>query len=900
MADARARRASARAKSERYHDATSRAGLIYRPRLAQWLPETAADARIIIVQAPAGFGKSEILTLWAEELRKAGGRVVRMACSKSDSQPSHFRERLDRVLNRAGLSLDADVTPTSDAVRTAPIDLLVDEETTRLADESLSLLFDLTLGSQSLRLSVASRRKITHGLARFRTQGHVALLDSHDIAFDRAETRSLLERAGKAVDDKALDAVMASTNGWPPAIRLLAASNPEIEPEKAVELLAGRSAIADFFVEEVMSGLPAELTRFLQSVAILDRLHPALCNAITGTQDGQDCIDRLCGEGLFVLKVDDGAGWYRLHPLFAAYLRGPGSTVPEDERRGQHLRAFEWFDQADHFVEAFDHAMSAGEPDRAARVFHAHAGDFYMSGLETSIVPTASRLPATVRERFPRIMLAMSWQLMAEFRFGLAYALLDAAEIRIREIYAREAALTQERSELEQDVRHCRIMGFMFREDFSALDREAGALMRDIEHRRNPYMVMSLYAAMMYSQGEQFHMSSHERLEALAREHLRAVPSRYVHVLFESMAASGRLLRGETESAAALLKNALETAVSISGRASAFPSTVALTLAEALYVQNDVQSADALLDEYLPWATDVGYVDQLISGYLTRARIQRIRGDVDAALETLQAAEAIAEEHGSERLSSTAGAERIGLLCHLDRAEEATQVAQWHGLRLSSVPQMPTKRSTRAESALAMAWVRLAKSSGHIAEAQAVAKAWRNHAYAGKAVAAMIDWDVIRAQLLLAVNEETTARRIILQALALAAPARRIRAFVDEASHLIPVFEALASTPLAGGGVEPFAATIITAIEAERGQPLRRPAAADPAQGDETGMSDLTARELAILKLAAAGDMNVEIGTRLGLTPGTVKWYLHRIYRKLGCQRRTKAIDVGRRLGLIT
>ncbi len=898
LTHARANLSAARAKSACYYQDASRTGLIHRTRLANWLTENAADARIVIVHAPAGYGKSQVLNLWAAELRKTGGRVLRMSCSKSDSQTRHFRERLTCVLERAGLSLDEDMGSASRPSGALPIDLLVDEETARLTDESLSLLFDLALGSQNVRLTLASRRKVSHGLARSRAQGHVALLDSLDIAFDRAEVRSLLELVAGTVDDKALDTVMAHTDGWPPAVRYLAIPKAELPPEKAVVFLAGRSFIADFFAEEVMAGLPAELVEFLQSVAILDRLHPALCNAITSAKNSQDCIEQLCSEGVFVLKIDDGAGWYRLHPLLAAYLRGPGCTASEEGRRRQHLHAFEWFDRAGLFVEAFDHAMSAGEPERAACVFHAHAGDFYMSGLETLIVPTASRLPATVREHFPRIMLAMSWRLMAEFHFGLAYALLEAAETRIREICTPDVSLTKEKRELQQDVKHCRIMGFMFREDFAALDREAGALMREIECQRNPYMVMSLYAAMMYSQGEQFHMSSHERLEALAREHLSAVPSRYVHVLFESMAAPGRLLRGETEATVALLKNAFDTAMEISSRASAFPATVALTLAEALYVENDIASADELLNEYLPYATGVGYVDQLISGYLTRSRIQRLRGTADAALKTLKCAEAVAEERGFERLRSIAGAERIALLCHLNRAGEAAQVAQWHGLKLSSPPPGPTKRSTRAENSLAMAWVRLAQSRGHIAEAQAVAKAWRNHVYAARAVAAMIDWDVIRAQLLLAVNEETSACRIILQALALAAPAQRIRAFVDEASRLIPVFKALASASLSGDGFEPFAASVIAIIEAERSQPLWRPVLA-PLPVDKTVMADLTARELTILKLAAAGNMNVEIGKLLGLTPGTVKWYLHQTYRKLGCQRRTKAIDVGRRLGLI-
>ncbi len=905
LAAARARRAAARARIERYPEGSSVTGPLYRARLANWLEHNAARSHIVIVQAPAAYGKSEVLNLWAAQLRKSGERILRIACTSSDTDARYFELRLSRTLESAGISLPAgeiegDCESPEDLHRRRSINLIVDEEAVRLAGESLSRLFELALATAGMRLIVASRRRITQGLARARAQGHVALLESAEISLDPSEARGVLEAVGVSIDDPSLDVVMAQTGGWPPAVRMLAvpASEPAVTA-KAAEMLAGRSVIADFFVEEVMSQLCADLAEFLQSVAILDRLHPSLCDAITGAQHAHVCLERLSGEGLFVLRIDDGAGWYQLHPLFGAFLRGSACNVSAEDRRRQHLMASQWFDREGMFVEAFDHAMFAGDPECAARVFHAHAGDFYMSGLETAIVPTASRLPASVRERFPRIMLAMSWRLMAEFRFGLASALLEAADARIREICSQETVQSLEGTELVQDVTHCRIMQFMFREDFAALDREAGALMRVIEHRRNPYMVMSLYAAMMYSQGEQFRLGSHERLEALAREHLSAVPSRYVHVLFESMAASGRLLRGETQAVVVLLRNALETAVDISGRASAFPATVALTLAEALYVQNEVSDAAELLEQYLPRATDGGYVDQLISGYLTKARIQRLHGNDEAALETLQAAEVIAEERGFERLRSMAGSERIALLCQLDRTDEAGRVAYWHGLKPAVPPQGPTRHSTRAESALAMAWVRLAQANGNLVEAQAVARSWRNHACAGKAVTAMVDWDILRVQLLLAGKEDTAARRLIVQALTLSAPTRRIRAFVDEAGRLMRVFEALASVPLGDGVFGRFASTVISVIENERGVTLKR-ATVETDGVDAAAMGDLTARELGILKLAAAGHMNGEIGKRLGLTAGTVKWYLHQVYRKFGCQRRIQAIEQGRRLGLIT
>ncbi len=123
---------------------------------------------------------------------------------------------------------------------------------------------------------------------------------------------------------------------------------------------------------------------------------------------------------------------------------------------------------------------------------------------------------------------------------------------------------------------------------------------------------------------------------------------------------------------------------------------------------------------------------------------------------------------------------------------------------------------------------------------------------------------------------------------------------MDEATRLLPIFEALSAPSFMGTDLEKFAATVLSAVarECREWNSTRCPVDTAADEGATTG--DLTARELSILRMAAAGYLNVEIGKSLGLTSGTVKWYLHRIYSKLGCRRRIKAIDQGRRLGLIT
>lgn len=870
-----------------------------RPRMHAWLADAAA-ARLILLQAPAGFGKSTVLDSWTSSLSAQGHRVVRVTCDRFNPTPEQLRDEIDRAMQNAPLGtgeVPADFFWVSGTRPNAlpAVDILIDEGAGRLCADSLAMLCERARCGPA-RVFIASRRKLTAGLARLRIIGQVAVLPAERIAFDSFEIRALFDSFGIPLHGEELETVIECTRGWPLAAQLLAAAAAAGQAVMhAAASLFRRQEISDFLAEEVLARTDTAAREFLAAVAILGRLCPSLVNAVTGHQNGHEMLDRLRDEGLFVLPAD-AAGWYELHPIFRAVLREQFGREPSETQRQRHLLAYQWFDEHGMFIEAFENAMHVGDSELAARVLNAHCDDFYLSGFERSILPTTSRLPPEVRGRFPRILLAMSWRMMSEWRFEQAAILLESAEARLKQM-RHSGGQRAELRHLDYEIKHRRVMQHLFEDDFASVEKQGALLVRDADNQHNPYLVMSIYAAMMYAQREQFQLGSIDRLEALARERLPGVTSRYVHVIFELMVAPGKLLRGETDAAIALLEAGLHTAIEISAPGSSVGATVALPLSEARYLCNDLRVAQALLDDYLPVAAQVGFVDQLISGYLTQARLQRQRGTLDGALATLREAETLAAERGFRRLATMTFAERLALLSRAGQMEEVVRIAKWQGLRLSSPPAEPRKGTTCEDNAKALAWVRFAHAAGHNHAALAVCKTWRNFTSAARAVASVVDWDILRSQVLLATNERTNALRVFLQALAIAAPARRLRPFVDEAVRLAPLFEALPSSSVSASGQGGFVAAVLAAVAQEVDIPVAR-GAPGPA-GEVVATGDLTAREIGILRLVAAGHLNVEIGRHLGLTAGTVKWYLHRIYGKLGCRRRVRAIEQGRRLGLI-
>jgi len=225
-------------------------------------------------------------------------------------------------------------------------------------------------------------------------------------------------------------------------------------------------------------------------------------------------------------------------------------------------------------------------------------------------------------------------------------------------------------------------------------------------------------------------------------------------------------------------------------------------------------------------------------------------------------------------------AELVDVLCRFGEAAEAARLAAKIGLRRAADSVMPRPRVTRARAALAYAWTSLAQAQGRCPEAIKVARKWRNLIEAAGAVRDALRWGVRLAVLLRHAGDEVGARRELHRAIGVAAPAGLMQVLLEEIEAL---GESLGGELLAVEGVG-------------NGKPAR----SQPAGGLTPRMpgGSLTPREVEILTLVGEGLSNAEIGHRLSLVEGSVKWHLQRIYDKIGTRRRLVAVDRARRMGV--
>ncbi|HEY5168465.1 MAG TPA: hypothetical protein VIK03_03590, partial [Thermoleophilia bacterium] len=336
-----------------------------------------ADQRpLVLVAAPAGYGKTTTLAQWVAADPRPGAWLQLDA---ADDDPVVFLTYLALALGK--------VTPLQPAVldllrrRTPPIDQLIMPALAAAvgkADPFLLVVDDghlvqnqtcwrlLTTVFEQLpegaQLCVAARSAPRLPMARLRADGRLAEYDMADLALDRGEMAALLALHQLTLTDAALDELYAATEGWPAGLRLslLAGSGRQsASPLPAVH--GDQQAIAAFLIEEVLERQAAGVQRLLLRTSILDRLSPGLCRAVAEDDRAGARLAALARENLFVVSLDDRGEWYRYHHLFAELLAALQTRRAPEELPELHRRAAAWY-------------LGHEEPDRAVRHWIA-AGD---------------------------------------------------------------------------------------------------------------------------------------------------------------------------------------------------------------------------------------------------------------------------------------------------------------------------------------------------------------------------------------------------------------------------------------------------------------------------------------------------------------------------------------------
>ena len=411
------------------------ADLVERPRLVARL--SARLARVSTVVAPAGYGKSVLVSEWRASPHVRARRFVSLRLDERDNDPARFwlhllaaSEELGAILPTAAAAL------LRDEVRTAPG--LAPEATLALLIEALeaapqrgiAVLDDLDrvtnpavrdgLGQLLLglpattHLVLLSRSSLTDlGVHRLRAANRLDELGRDDLALTPDETARMLQLLGATgLTPVDLEAVVQRTRGWATAVsfaaRFLGASGED--RTSAVSFTGTTPDFSDFLVHEILERQSSDINEFLLDVAVLDTLSVAACDAVTDGESAAQLLRSLQEHGLLGTAAADIPEQWLLPPLLREFLLGQLNNTPTRFRR-QHARAAAWFQQARDPTQAIEHALLAGDPELAAELMDALVSDLQGEGLDRTLQQWLAAIPTEVLAQHPALALSQAWLL---------------------------------------------------------------------------------------------------------------------------------------------------------------------------------------------------------------------------------------------------------------------------------------------------------------------------------------------------------------------------------------------------------------------------------------------------------------------------------------------------------
>jgi LuxR family maltose regulon positive regulatory protein len=886
-------------------------GLIARRRLGEAAGGGLAGD-LIVVSAPAGFGKTTLLADWIRRRSRPAGWL---SLDSGDNDPvrfwRHVAAALDRVCPGISDTVGPLLGPPPPASFEGPASALINELAATAGDEEILLVLDdyhvITAAPvhesvgflvehrpPGLRLVLASRSDPPLPLlARLRGRGQLTEVRAADLRFTVDEAAVLLGRAARADLPGGLVAELAGrTEGW--AVGLQLAGLSLRGQDNAAGFVAAFSGshryILDFLAEEVLDRQPEHMRAFLLETSVLERLSGELCDAVTGRTGGQAMLEAIERAGLFLTPLDEVRAWWRYHPLFADLLRARLQQDQPAAPPALHSAAAGWFEGRGLVHETIEHALAAGKPAWAAQMIERNLHALLESGEGATVDQWAAALPAELVSTRPQLRMAQALWMTWTGRLAEAERLIADAE-RVR------ADASDESGE---------------RPDASA------SLLANV-----PAIISLLRAGIAWRRGEIEQMEAlaqqaHVRLSAddrslrvlvgwyLAaadwlRGRLAAAEKRLAGAVAGPHTAGGRHLTmraaydlGEVRRARADLDGALRAydqaaeIVTEGGRTAPWAGLAYLGMAEVLYERDDLDAAARHAADGIALCRQLADTRPLATGLARLAWIRQAQGDRAGALDAMAEAWQLAPGRGA---AGTAGllnpvpALRARLLLARGDTAAAAGWASRRGVHTGDEPDYPTEPEH-----LVLARVLLAQGRPH--EALALLERWLTAAITQDRTASIIEVRALQALALAASTDRASALRTLASALELACPRGYVRVFADEGAPMNALLGQLAAAQRAGHA-QP------SSVPADYLARIRQAVAPKPAALGQRLREPLTERELEVLQLIAAGRSNQRITRDLTVALDTTKKHVSHILAKLGAASRTEAVARARELGMI-
>jgi LuxR family maltose regulon positive regulatory protein len=869
-----------------------RRGLVVRARLSERL-DRGAESALTLVSAPAGFGKTTVLTEW---LATGGRSAAWVSLDERDNDPALFWAYFVAALKTVAPGVGASALALLQS-RQAPIDAVLAtllNDLSAVQSDVVLVLDDyhvIDAGEiqdgvaflvehlpAQIQLVIATRADPTLPLARLRGRGELVEIRSADLRFTADEAAAYLNGAmGLELTAQDVAVLDGRTEGWIAALQLAALSLQG--RDDAGRFIAGFAGddryIVDYLAEEVLQRQPEAVQQFLLQTSVLDRLCGPLCDAVTAREGGKAKLAELERGNLFLVPLDDRRQWYRYHQLFADVLQARLLDEQPDDVPELYRRASAWYERNGEPSEAIRHALAAEDFERAADLVEMAIPAMRRSRQETAVRRWLEALPEAVIRVRPVLCIGFAGVLLVcgdvegvEDRLRDAerwrYATTDAsAEMVVvdEEEFGRipvmievyRAALALARGDLPATVNHGRrALDLAPQEDF--LPRAAAAGLLGLAS----WTIGDLEAA---------HQAYSDCTAGLHRAGYVADTLGCAIALADIRVTQGRL--GE---AIRTYEQALQLAPPQEGLVLRGTADMYVGLSELHRERNDLQTATQYLLRSEELGEHTGLPQYRYRWRVAMARIREAEGDLDGALELLDEADRL---YVGDLFPNVRPVPALRARLRLARGEVGDALSWVRERGLSVEDELSYLREFEH---ITLARVLLAQKAH---EANRFLERLLRAAEEGERVGSVIEILVLQALARQAQGDVPAAISSLQRALSLAEPEGYVRIFVDEGPQMAGLLRVVAK----GRTVPSQVRRLLAAVE--ESVPVA------------PGLIDaLSERELDVLRLLGTDLDGPDIARELIVSLNTVRTHTKHIYTKLGVNNRRAAVRRAAELGL--
>ena len=865
--------------------------LVHRPRLTHLL-EDDVQGRIVLISAPAGYGKTSLLADWVQEFKHP---IAWLTVDENDNDPARFMEyfihsffdrgftHLQQLLNEKKELLTGDLRQNLDILLNC---LLSSSEDTTIVMDDYHHIHSNTINElinyfvenlpENAHLVISTRADPLLFLPNWRVKGFLSEIRRADLCFTMKESIEFYDtNLGSIFTRKNMRALTNKTEGWIAGMQLAVSAIKTLNDEYSIDLFiesfkGTNRYILDYLLEEALKNQPEDVRNFLLYTSLLDHFCASLCDQVLHQSNSQEMLDFLDRNNLFIIPLDDQRIWFRYHNLFADLLQSQLTKVDSKTIKTIHKQASSWFEKNKDFNTAIEHSFLAGDTENAARLIQSQGINVLDHGEFTTFVKWVERLPKS---------LLRTNSLLCTY-YAIAIILMGNS---FQEIQSILKVLEKPRNKNQSYIALIQSLIATLQGKI----QEAIIQLKIV--KENPPIhdeflmgTFNLLQSLIFTGGIQ------NTGTQLRKTYYQSRKSGNLVIAITSLSYLGDLYKyqGKLQEAWSIYQEALDLSRVNTESYLSVGSMALLGIGEIAYKRNQLEEAEKFLrkgfDLTVQWE-----ISHFFGLSTTLARVLIAKGRIEEAVEAMHRAENLAEQFDMTDVDDFVVACRIAqmklLMGNLEEVED------WENH--FDLPNIDLGQNLDSFSIF----------FSPVRELHAMTHAWAM-LYQGKINEAIADLSIlfkyadyyhlddfsIQYAVLLAVahdkdNQRTEALQYLKIALDKAVPENQIRVFLEQGNDIIPLLYEAAHQNIQAE----FTGKILSLLPQLKNDQKKE----NFFHLDDEIIEPLSERESEVLSLIAQGFSNQQIALKLHLSLATVKVHTYNTYRKLNVHSRVQAVS---------